>query len=376
MARGGEPSTPQTVIAAPDLSKDIEGGQAPVRDPPDEVPVLGFGFCSTKGRRQVNEDRLLFAPRVLGQNRLNFYGVFDGHAGHRASEYCRATMAERLSEALLQRGEDSAALTGDTGVSLLHSVFTQTDAAFLAAARAEGWEDGTTACSVLISGTDLFCANAGDSKAIIVRMGATLPLSAEHKPSSPSERARIEAAGGEVRKVGGVARVAGNLATSRAIGDMSLKKWVIPDPDVTHCKLSKGDDFVIIASDGLWDYVGPQAAGVALYIYIYAHTHTHAYTHTPIHTPIHTCMHTHPRAHAPTHPHRHNSTGGSGREGRRPQAGGVCPPRRVPGQRGGDRGRSATSLLRDSRGLLPRTHGAAGDGRALSQHGRSPTESC
>ena len=178
MARGGEPSTPQTVTAAPDLSKDIEGGQAPVRDPPDEVPVLGFGFCSTKGRRQVNEDRLLFAPRVLGQNRLNFYGVFDGHAGHRASEYCRATMAERLSEALLQRGEDSAALTGDTGVSVLHSVFTQTDAAFLATARAEGWEDGTTACSVLISGTDLFCANAGDSKAIIVRMGATLPLSA------------------------------------------------------------------------------------------------------------------------------------------------------------------------------------------------------
>ena len=83
MARGGEPSTPQTVTAAPDLSKDIEGGQAPVRDPPDEVPVLGFGFCSTKGRRQVNEDRLLFAPRVLGQNRLNFYGVFDGHAGDR-----------------------------------------------------------------------------------------------------------------------------------------------------------------------------------------------------------------------------------------------------------------------------------------------------
>jgi len=37
---------------------------------------------------------------------------------------------------------------------------------------------------------------------------------------------------------------------------------VIPDPDVTHVKLSKGDAYVIIASDGLWDYVTPAAAGV------------------------------------------------------------------------------------------------------------------
>ena len=38
---------------------------------------------------------------------------------------------------------------------------------------------------------------------------------------------------------------------------------MIPDPDVTHVKLSKGDAFVIIASDGLWDYVSPDAAGVS-----------------------------------------------------------------------------------------------------------------
>eukprot|EP00802_Teleaulax_amphioxeia_P014182 Tamp_14243.p1 GENE.Tamp_14243~~Tamp_14243.p1 ORF type:complete len:387 (-),score=59.33 Tamp_14243:181-1341(-) len=83
----------------------------------------------------------------------------------------------------------------------------------------------------------------------------------QHKPDTPSERKRIEDAGGNVETICGVPRVCGNLATSRAIGDMPLKQFVIPDPDVTHVKLSKGDAYVIIASDGLWDYVTPAAAG-------------------------------------------------------------------------------------------------------------------
>ena len=56
---------------------------------------------------------------------------------------------------------------------------------------------------VQVSGTDLFCANAGDSKALLVRLGATLPLSHEHKPSTASETARIHAAGGTVQVISG-----------------------------------------------------------------------------------------------------------------------------------------------------------------------------
>lgn len=54
-------------------------------DAPDAQPVLGFGFCSTRGRRQANEDRVMLAPRIHGNNQLNLYGIFDGHAGPRAS---------------------------------------------------------------------------------------------------------------------------------------------------------------------------------------------------------------------------------------------------------------------------------------------------
>lgn len=168
--------------------------------------------------QQVNEDRLLLVPRLLGNSRLNLYGVFDGHAGHRASDYCKDSMAQRVTSHLVSRVADATALTPEEGVGLFHAVFNETDEGFLEGARANQWEDGTTACVVMVNGDDLFCANAGDSKAVLVRFGATLPLSSEHKPGNPSELRRIQEAGGVVEKIAGVCRVNGNLATSVRAG--------------------------------------------------------------------------------------------------------------------------------------------------------------
>lgn len=69
------------------------------------------------------------------------------------------------------------------------------------------------------------------------------------------ERKRIKEAGGFI-SFNGVWRVAGILATSRALGDYPLKdkKLVIADPDILTFDL--GDHkpmFLILASDGLWD---------------------------------------------------------------------------------------------------------------------------
>ena len=69
------------------------------------------------------------------------------------------------------------------------------------------------------------------------------------------ERKRINKAGGIVT-FNGVWRVAGILATSRALGDYPLKdkKLVIADPDILTFDLSDHNPmFLILASDGLWD---------------------------------------------------------------------------------------------------------------------------
>jgi serine/threonine protein phosphatase PrpC len=46
-------------------------------------------------------------------------------------------------------------------------------------------------------------------------------------------------------------RVQGVLAVSRAFGDRTLKPYVIADPEIKSKKLEQGDDFLIIASDGM-----------------------------------------------------------------------------------------------------------------------------
>lgn len=49
-------------------------------------------------------------------------------------------------------------------------------------------------------------------------------LTRDHHPDRDDERIRVETAGGYVLELGGVARVNGQLAISRAIGDVSFKR--------------------------------------------------------------------------------------------------------------------------------------------------------
>ena len=107
----------------------------------------------------------------------------------------------------------------------------------------------------------LWCANAGDSRAVVCRDGVAIPLSFDHKPNSEIESTRITKAGGFVEATNGFFRVNGNLNLSRSIGDhRSRELGVIPEPDIRHHKLCKADKLVIIASDGVCEVMSSQAA--------------------------------------------------------------------------------------------------------------------
>lgn len=115
---------------------------------------------------------------------------------------------------------------------------------------------GTTALIAILEGAKLIVANVGDSRGVMCDgKGNAIPLSFDHKPQQMRERKRIREAGGFVT-FNGVWRVAGILATSRALGDYPLKdrKLVIADPDILTFDLNDHKPmFVILASDGLWD---------------------------------------------------------------------------------------------------------------------------
>lgn len=93
---------------------------------------------------------------------------------------------------------------------------------------------GSTAIIAVAEGTRLVVANVGDSRGVMCdSRGNAIPLSFDHKPQQVRERKRIHEAGGFIAYKG-VWRVAGILATSRALGDYPLKEsnLVIAVPDI------------------------------------------------------------------------------------------------------------------------------------------------
>jgi serine/threonine protein phosphatase PrpC len=140
------------------------------------------------------------------------------------------------------------------------------------AATAPPGEDGSTAVvAVLLPDGTLAVANAGDSRAVLMRNGRAHTLSVDHKPNLREERLRIEKAGGAVLwsgvwRVGlanGVGGTGGGLlALSRAFGDRPLKlgAGVVATPDGKMVRLGAEDRVLVLASDGLFDVMNAQEA--------------------------------------------------------------------------------------------------------------------
>jgi serine/threonine protein phosphatase PrpC len=145
--------------------------------------------------------------------------------------------------------------------------------------------DGATAIVVWLVGHSveaaprLYCANVGDSRAVLCRGGAAIALSHDHKLSDPHERARVERNGGLIRTTPGtgVKRVYSLaaaqllpqgtpvkcLAMARSFGDRQLKhpaQCVTCEPDVRTVRLGQDDLLFIVASDGVWGALTNQEA--------------------------------------------------------------------------------------------------------------------
>eukprot|EP00617_Octactis_speculum_P026339 CAMPEP_0185756434 /NCGR_PEP_ID=MMETSP1174-20130828/14868_1 /TAXON_ID=35687 /ORGANISM="Dictyocha speculum, Strain CCMP1381" /LENGTH=340 /DNA_ID=CAMNT_0028435397 /DNA_START=271 /DNA_END=1293 /DNA_ORIENTATION=- len=135
---------------------------------------------------------------------------------------------------------------------------------------------GTTFVAAVVRDDDMWVANIGDSritKATRTPNGAfrAEAMSEDHKPDLPAEKARILEKGGRVFAVtyddgiDGPHRVwlknmdIPGLAMSRSLGDtVAHSAGVISDPEITHSKLTSDTAFLVLASDGLWEFMDDQ----------------------------------------------------------------------------------------------------------------------
>ncbi|GAA0162045.1 protein phosphatase [Lithospermum erythrorhizon] len=100
---------------------------------------------------------------------------------------------------------------------------------------------------------NLVVSNAGDCRAVVSRNGVAEALTSDIVPHERTRRHRIESLGGYVECINGVSRILGSLAVSRSIGDQYLKQWVTAEPETRTLRLNPELEFLILASDGLWD---------------------------------------------------------------------------------------------------------------------------
>uniref|UniRef100_A0A7S3L068 PPM-type phosphatase domain-containing protein n=1 Tax=Amphora coffeiformis TaxID=265554 RepID=A0A7S3L068_9STRA len=217
---------------------------------------------------KINQDRGGIAYPYGNSRQTALFAVYDGHGqgGELVSQYALHEIQRRLER-------------HPTFKSDLERAFRETFVAVDDSLRHEPIIDpyyaGTTAVVALLRDQKLTLANAGDSRAVLAqRTGdswTALDLTQDQNPDSPGEQARIESMGGYVSAPpapGLSSRVwldsdltQIGLAMARSIGDHAIGEvGVIADPVVTERVLEPQDDFMILASDGVWEFLSSQDA--------------------------------------------------------------------------------------------------------------------
>jgi len=196
-----------------------------------------------------------------------FTAVFDGHGGGGVSQFLRKRLYDILCEQNKQKlwEEDSQnhIPSVSSQVAALRSAFNQVEKTVLEDDTLQ--YQGSTAVAVVLHESEdghrtLLSANVGDSRAILSRNGRAVDLTRDHKPNEEREKARILAMGETIEwdSLSKVHRVR-NLSLSRAIGDRYAKPAVSGEVEIKHYPVAEDkDEFILLASDGLWDVMTSQ----------------------------------------------------------------------------------------------------------------------
>ena len=233
------------------------------------------GF-SGPGLKKTNQDNYFIYPNFLNTT-STFLGVCDGHGlyGHLVSSYLISTLPQYLNTTLIK---DS--LTPSSPLSSLTQTITKSfikiDNDLTTTSQIDTTFSGSTCVTTIITPSRIICANTGDSRAVLGKFQNGLwisqNLSRDHKPSEEDEMKRILSNGGRIQPYKdennnpiGPERVwvldddVPGLAMSRSFGDeVAHDVGVISIPEVWDFDFGDEDKFVVVASDGLWEFISSE----------------------------------------------------------------------------------------------------------------------
>ncbi|OQR95323.1 cGMP-dependent protein kinase [Thraustotheca clavata] len=256
---------------------------------------LSYAFVSQRGYypdalNKPNQDAFTCLPTFYQDK--SFFGVFDGHGttGEHCAQFARDKVPSLLEEHLKDGKNLTQALT-EAHVMANEEIHN---------APFDDSMSGTTAISVLFDGNEIHVSNVGDSRAIIaqevVPEGESIaqlvakPLSIDQTPFRKDERERVKKTGARIMTVdqlegyeplhenwgltlGDEIDESGDppriwhphgdypgTAFTRSIGDkVSEELGVFAEPEIITKALGVHDKFLVIASDGVFEFLTSQA---------------------------------------------------------------------------------------------------------------------
>ena len=236
------------------------------------------------GFTKVNQDSFLVLQNQYNFKDFNIFSVMDGHGvnGHLVSRFVTKyfTSFFNNNKKMNQYINDEDTICyrlKKNEYDILKRAFRHAERDIGKNSDIDANFSGTTCVMVFQIGEKLICANVGDSRAIIVKGSndndlKIKPLSIDQKPDDPEESKRIIENGGEISqyeedgeksgpfRVWKKGEVYPGIAMSRSIGDLIASTLgVIPEPKFIEDKVDKDTKFIVVASDGVWEFLDNKA---------------------------------------------------------------------------------------------------------------------
>jgi len=258
---------------------------------------LKYCYVSQRGYypqslNKANQDSYSIQESWYGNESIHMFGIYDGHGEY--GDFCSHFAAIQTPLHFHKELDDNGGLDGINDIQKKYAAAFVTANEALHFSPIDDTLSGTTAITVFVQGDRLLVANVGDSRAIIASdINGSLkfsPLSIDQTPFRKDERTRLKKRGAKIMtmdQIEGAEAIHENwgdgetgneigegdpprvwdkslqmpgCAFTRSIGDSVAEAiGVFAEPEILAWDIKPNDKFVIIASDGVFEFLTSQA---------------------------------------------------------------------------------------------------------------------
>ena len=246
----------------------------------DILPYTHVGFDGEEPKEN-NQDNYFIYKNFMNKKDYIYMSVCDGHGveGHFVSDFIKETLPYDMSENL----KNYNILTDkekekEKIYQIIKETFILANEKLVDNEEINSLFSGSTCVSLIYTPEKIIVPNIGDSRAVMGRLinketneYKAIELSRDHKPTEKDEAQRIIENDGRIQPFTEDGEFVGpervwikeeevpGLAMTRSFGDrVAATVGVMSEPEIKEFKYEEGDKFIIIASDGIWEFISSQ----------------------------------------------------------------------------------------------------------------------